>query len=315
MSGLQDWAQRTPAGLTRAVEEFTQALRLSPGYAEAYVGLATCYNLLPEYAAMPGAQAYPLARAAAARAVALRPDLAAAHAAYAFALFWGDWDFTGAMAEYDRALRLAPDNPAIQHWVATSLDDLGKHNEALAHIERALELDPASQSIQADRGLILFNGGAVAQARAVLTALEASAPDFLPSHNYLADMALAAGDDATYLREKGIHLRLQHDTAGAAILQAAQAGYASGGRAGMRRAILAARLAAYTAGTLPAIDVARGFADIGDEPKALAYLSLAIDRHDPSVIALLNDPEFRRYLADKAMVPLLARLGMTLPRG
>jgi DNA-binding winged helix-turn-helix (wHTH) protein/tetratricopeptide (TPR) repeat protein len=310
MSGLQDWAQRTPAALTRAVEEFTGALRLDPDYAEAYVGLATCYDLLPEYAAMATAQAYPLARAAALRALAINPDLPAAHAAYAFALFWGDWNFSAGMHEYRRALQLAPDNAAVQHWYATSLDNTGAHAEALAHIERALELDPGSPSIRADRGLLLFNSGRVAEARAVLTALEAGAPDFLPPHAYLADIAFATGDDATYLREKGIHLLLQHDAAGLTILQAAQQGFAAGGHAGMQRAILAARLAGYAAGNVPAADVARAFAGIGDRKDALAYLSLAIDRHDSSAVSVLNDPEWRGYLSDAGVSVLLARLGL-----
>jgi DNA-binding winged helix-turn-helix (wHTH) protein/Tfp pilus assembly protein PilF len=315
LKGMQDWALRTPTTLARAVGEFTAALRIAPDYAEAHAGLAFCYNLLPEYAAMPSAQAFPLARAEAERAIKLKPDLAAAHAAYAFALFWGDWAFADALREYSTALRLEPGNATVHHWYANSLDIAGRHDQALAEIDRALELDPGSVSIKADRGLILFHAGRQGEARDVLTALEASAPDFLSPHAYLATMALTAGDSATYLREWSLQARLQHNAPAEAIVRAAQAGLQSGGEPGMRRALLEARLAAFADGAIPATDVACSYALLGDAGRAVDYLHLAIDRHDPAVIAILNGPEFRPLMGYPGIGPVLARLQVTPPIG
>ncbi len=313
MKGLQDWSERTPASLSHAVEEFTAALRLDPDYAQAEAGLASCYNLLPEFTAMPATQAYALAKGAATRAIALQPDLATAHAAYAFALFWGDWNFAEARREYDRALQLAPDNAAIHHWYATSLDALGAHDPALAQIERALELDPNSVAIRADRGLILFNGGRVKEAIAVLDALAIQAPGFLSTHHYLADIAFARGDDVGYLREELLYARQRHDGAGEAVALAAQQGQQAGGRAGFLRALLDARLAGYAAGTNSAADVASTYALLGDLPQALGYLSLAIDRHDECAIFLLNDPAWRPFRTNAAFARMLARLHLDRP--
>ncbi len=306
--GLQDWAQRSPTGLTQAVAEFTAALRLAPDYAEAHLGLAGCYNLLPEFTSLPSAQAYPLARAEAARAITLNPNLAQAHAAYAFALFWGDWDFPQAMAEYARALRLAPDNAQIHHWYATSLDTAGEHAQALAEIDRALELDPSSHAIQADRGLLLINSGHVAEARTVLTAIAESTPDFSSTHAYLAVLALDTGDYAGYLREWAIQARLRNNTTDEAIARAGQAGLATRGPAGMWQALLDARLAGFAMGTVSAADVARSYAASGDSRQALAYLSLAIDRRDQTAISLLTSAEFRPLMGDPGMEVLLERL-------
>lgn len=306
--GLADWAQRSPAGLTQAVAEFTAALRVAPDYAEAHLGLAGCYNLLPEFTSMPSAQAYPLAKAEAARAIALDPDLAQAHAAYAFALFWGDWDMPQAMAEYGRALRLAPDNAQIHHWYATSLDDAGEHALALAEIDRALELDPSSRAIQADRGLLLVNSGRMAEARKVLTAVAASAPDFSSTHGYMAVLALNTGDYDGYLREWATQARLRHNTTDEAVARAGQAGLAARGLTGMWQALLDARLAGFSMGTVSAADVARSYAAMGDRRQALAFLSLAIDRHDQTAISLLNAAEFTPLLDDPGMATLLRRL-------
>ena len=306
--GLQDWAQRSPAGLTKAVAEFTAALRIAPDYAEAHLGLAGCYNLLPEFTSLPSAQAYPIAKAEAARAIVLNPNLAQAHAAYAFALFWGDWDFPQAMAEYARALGLAPDNAQIHHWYATSLDSAGEHARALAEIDRALELDPSSRAIQADRGLLLVNSGRISEARALLTALADAAPDFCSTHVYLSVLALNTGDYAGYLREWTTQARLRHNATEEAIAQAGQAGLAAHGPAAMWQALLDARLAAFAMGTASATDVARSYAALGDRRQALAYLSLAIDRHDEAAIAVMNASEFASLRDDPGLRNLLQRL-------
>ena len=315
MKGMQHWAQRTPVSLTRAVAEFTAALRLDPLYAKAHAGLAFCYNLLPEYAAMPSAQAFPLARGEAKRAIALEPGLAGAHSAHAFALFWGDWAFDDALREYEAALRLEPGNATAHHWYANSLDNLGRHTQALGEIDRALELDPASVSIQADRALILFHVGHRNEAKDVLSALAARAPDFLSPHAYLATIALTAGDNATYLREWAVQARLQRNAAAVAIVVAAQAALNSGGEANMRRALLDARLTAFAGGAIPATDVAYSYALLGDVPHAVEYLNLAIDRHDPAVIFILNGPEFGPMMNNPAIGAVLARLGVKPPTG
>jgi hypothetical protein len=72
LKGRFYWQKRTPDGLNKAVDYFTQgvdyftqAIVRDPDYAPAYVGLAHCYNLLREYTVMPASEAYPRALAAA----------------------------------------------------------------------------------------------------------------------------------------------------------------------------------------------------------------------------------------------------------
>jgi tetratricopeptide (TPR) repeat protein len=313
IKGMQDWAQRTPASLTAAVDEFTGAVRIDPGYADAFVGLANTYNLLREYAGMPDAQAFGLAKTAAEQALRLNPGLAGAHTAHAFVLFWGDWDFAGALAEYDRALQLEPDSPGIHHWLATSLDNMGDHARALAHIDRALELSPDSRSIKADRAIILFHMGHGEESRGLLTALEASDPEFGSPHLFLAEIGLGTGDDALFLREAARFAQVAHRPVTGAIVAAAASGEQAGGHAGMIRALLAARLAGFEAGTVEAADVASAYALAGDRAAALRMLALAIDRHELAATYVLNGPGLRLITTDPAAAPLLARLH--LPAG
>src|ERR1700722_6568823 len=69
LKGRFYWSKRTPESLNQAVEAFSQAIAHDPNYSDAYVGLADSYNLLREFSAMPGNEAYFKAFAAAKKAV------------------------------------------------------------------------------------------------------------------------------------------------------------------------------------------------------------------------------------------------------
>src|SRR5580704_3314448 len=71
LRGRYYWNKRTPEDLSKALDYFTQAVVHDPNYAQAYVGLADCYNLMREYTLMPSSEAYPRALAAAKKAVDL----------------------------------------------------------------------------------------------------------------------------------------------------------------------------------------------------------------------------------------------------
>ena len=104
------WNQRTPESLNQALDAFTQAIARDPNYSDAYVGLADCYNLLREFSAMPGNEAYFKAFAAAKKAVELDQQSSDAHASLAFVTFFGMWDAADAEKEFRRAIELDPNN-------------------------------------------------------------------------------------------------------------------------------------------------------------------------------------------------------------
>lgn len=108
--GLYEWQTRTPAGLTNAVQDFKRAVERDPNFAQAYAGLANSYNLLREYTTMPPSTAYPLAKLAAEKAIALNPKIGEAHAALAFDDFYWSRDVRGARQEFLSAQALEPRN-------------------------------------------------------------------------------------------------------------------------------------------------------------------------------------------------------------
>ncbi|SPE31976.1 hypothetical protein SBA5_920004 [Candidatus Sulfotelmatomonas gaucii] len=117
LQGRYFWNLRTADALSKAINAFTQAIVKDPAYADAYAGLAESYDLLPEFTHADASDSLLRAEEAADRAIALDPNLAAAHRAKAFALYFRDWDIAGSDAEFQRALALDPrfcgDSPVV----------------------------------------------------------------------------------------------------------------------------------------------------------------------------------------------------------
>jgi hypothetical protein len=53
LKGRYEWNRRTPESLSRALDDFTQAIVHNPQDARSYVGLADTYNLLQIYSTLP----------------------------------------------------------------------------------------------------------------------------------------------------------------------------------------------------------------------------------------------------------------------
>ncbi len=94
------------------------------------------------------------ARAAATRALEIDDELAEAHTSLGYVKKEYDWDFQGAEAELKRALQLNPNYATGHFWYAIYLAETwGRHDEAIARIERAQELEPLSLIMSTDRFL------------------------------------------------------------------------------------------------------------------------------------------------------------------
>ena len=309
-SGLYEWQTRTPVGLEHAVADFSQAIAHDARYAEAYAGLADCYNLLREYTTMPPGEAYPRAKAAAERAVALDPGIAEAHAALAFDDFYWSRDVRGAKREFLAALALEPRNAQVHHWYATFLMTIREFAPALGEIEKAQALDSASTAVLADKGLMLFYDGRDEEAVALLKRLEQAEPGFYSPHLYLASIYRAQGDDRDYLEELKAAAQARHNQDGAAIADAGAAGLAAGGREKMFAAMLDVHKTLYAERRESAYELALAYADVNDEAGAIAYLKLSLSRHETDNVALAVERRLEGLRAKPEFRPLLETAGL-----
>lgn len=309
-TGLYEWQTRTPLGLSRAVDDFTQAIIRDPGYAPAYAGLASCYNLLREFSTMLPEDAYPRAKAAAERAVALDPSLGDAHANLAFVDFYWSRDVAGARREFGRALALEPGSATAHHWCANFLMTIREFPGALREIDAAQALDSASTAIMADKGLILFISGRRDDAAALLRRLEQTAPAFLSTHDYLAIIDLDLGDDEDFLRELRIGAQMRHDSGAEDVAAAGEKGLAEGGRSRMLAAMLPLQIKLYREGKMSAYAVALTYASLDDADDAIAWIKLSLSRHEADTIGMAVERRFARLRGESRFRILLSEAGL-----
>jgi DNA-binding winged helix-turn-helix (wHTH) protein/tetratricopeptide (TPR) repeat protein len=313
LKGRYYWEKRTPESLNKAVDSFTQAIVRDPSYAPAYVGLADCYNLLREYTLMPSSEAYPRALAAAKKAVELDPQSSEAHASLAFVSFWGMWDAATAEREFHRALELNPNNAIAHHWYATYLACLRRYPQSLSEIERSQVLDPASKSVLADKGSLLFGAGHRQEAITLLKQMEETEPDFISPHRYLKAIYLLTGDYPDYLAEAKKQAILMHDDSGLGISEATEKGFATGGAKGMLYALAVEQKKLCNRGQGSPYELAETYSILGNEQEALHYLKIAYEQHADNVPGMSSDhafdnlhdaPAFWQMVADAGLPPL-----------
>ena len=138
---LYKWSEED---FNQAIEYFEQAISADPNYAPAYAGLADAYQTLGWLGMRPLEEVLPRMRAAAKKAVELDDSLAAAHVSAGCVKIW-DGEWLAAEQEFKRAIELNPDYAdGYSTLAANYLLPLGRVDEAITEMKRALELDPMS---------------------------------------------------------------------------------------------------------------------------------------------------------------------------
>jgi TolB-like protein/Flp pilus assembly protein TadD len=161
LHGRYHWARLTFPEMQKAAEYFRKATERDPGFAMAFSGLADSLMILPINSDVAPKDAFPEAKAAITRALALDQDSAEAHNSEAAIKFWFDWDFEGAEAAARRAVSLNSNYSLAHLYLAHVLSNVGRHDEALHAIQQALVLDPFSLIANAMHGQFLYQAGRI----------------------------------------------------------------------------------------------------------------------------------------------------------
>ena len=156
LRGRYAWGRRTNEALKAGVEYFRQAIAKDPNYALAHVGIADCLVLLGQFGAEHPRLIMPQAKAAAMAAIQLDEAHGEAYASLAQTKFIYEWDWTGAEANFQQALRLSPIYPTAHQWHGEFLVSMGSFDKGLAELKRARDLDPLSLIINTNLGLSFY---------------------------------------------------------------------------------------------------------------------------------------------------------------
>lgn len=185
------WKKRSPEGMREAVLLLQQAIECDPDHAPSYAALGDCYGFIGFLQQTAPSSVFPKARAAVARALALDPGLAEAHACRGFIETVYGWGPAAAAQACEQALQL-DGRLAIGHhrlgllWLAQR-----RFDDAAVALQRAAELDPLSPILATACGLPLMAAGQARAAVNVYRSVLESEPLFFPAHLYLG-LALEA---------------------------------------------------------------------------------------------------------------------------
>lgn len=188
---------------------------------------------------------------------------------------------------------------------------LGRFPEAIAEIDRAMELDPLSVAVNGGRGSILLVARRYDDARAQLEKTVQMDPAVSRAHMILAEAYSHQGDHARALAEMDKAAALQP---GGSVPLKADLGYilaASGRRAQARHIIdeLMTRYRNQESGAAGGLGVV--YAGLADNDRAVDWFTRARDLADPVVPDLKTDPRLDKVRGDQRFAKLLASAGFT----
>ncbi len=187
--------RRNPGDIGLALHHYGQAVRLDPGFARAWAGLAGAWKVLSwEDPAADWAASRAQLKASAERAIALDPTLAEAHVRLGD-YYYGTHGRAGALPHYEKAFALEPDDPFILMMRAFEAEEDGNLAKAIALQRRAIAEDPLSQTHRSWLVGFLKRDHRLAEARAEIELAQQLSPGSrakLESH--LLDVSLLEGN-------------------------------------------------------------------------------------------------------------------------
>jgi serine/threonine-protein kinase len=284
---------------------FEEAIKIDSNYAPAYAGLADYYwltNELSPRVAMPKAKEYVQ------KALALDDGLADAHATLATINFYGDWDWLRADREYRRAIELSPSYAAAHRVYSGFLSEMGRHDQALAEIRTAQELEPDSAITNLGAGWAFYYAReydrALEQCRRVLD---------LDPHSMSARDCVGSAQLASGAHDQAIELyRTIATSSGNDPLRLASLGfaYALSGRTADARKVIALLNDASKVHYVPPSLLAEIHAALGDKDKAFSWLEKAYEEHDSFLVRLKVEPALDPLRSDRRFGELLHRMNL-----
>ena len=309
LKGRFHFAKRTKEDILKGIEYFQQAIQLDSHFALAYAAIAESNNALGKNADLSPKEVVPRAKVAATRALEIDPTLAEAHGALADSLAIFDWNWPESEREFRTALQL-DSNVSYIHVThgASFLVPLGKADEAVTELRRAVELEPLSLINNAVFNLSYLyarqNDKALEQGKKTYE-LD---PNFRFGRQYLGNTYIVLGryDDALGLAQEGLKtLPLSQEYLAIAGLAQAKSGRRREAEQYLERLRELAKKGYVRTSYLASIYVA-----LGEKDKAFAELEQSFDDRDYFLPRIKLDPFMDPLRDDPRFKDLLKRMGL-----
>jgi TolB-like protein/Tfp pilus assembly protein PilF len=308
LQGVFYHARGSKADYDKAIDFFRNAVRLDPRYALAWAELSISWlNLSRKFLNGDAAQAaYAQALAAAESALALDPNLTAAHTARGLVLESANFDWKGAEAEFRRAIELAPHDDSPKTTLADLLATMGHPERAVELAREELTSDPLCASCYHWLASYLSPLDRLDEAeQAILKAIELQ-PGHADFYTQLTVIAIQRGDAKAALdaAQKEVEAGGWQDIALALAQQIS--GDAVAADVALKKLIDSqANDAGY--------QIAQVYALRNDPEKVFEWLDRAWSNRDAGISGLLYDPLLLRYKDDPRFATYCQKVGLPPP--
>lgn len=302
LRGLE-WARSQSGSYDEAITALKKAVELDPAFADAWVALAATH--VGGFVAV-GTGGYESVRREAVddlhRALALNPQLAAAHSILAEIYYQMDWTPAPARAELERALALDPKDP-LAIWMKGYIANCeGRFDEAIAMHKESLDIDPLQADNYRQIGNADYRAGRLDAGIAVLTDALKRVPTARTIHYRLGLLLLAQHKLEAALTE--FSLEQFEDFRSLGIPLALD-------KLGRREAadkVLAEALTHYSVTNGAAYQLAIVYANRGDADRAFQWLERGVQQRDAGMLWMKFDPILRPLSHDPRFTAILAKM-------
>jgi serine/threonine-protein kinase len=308
LKGRYFWSKRSKEGALTAIRHFEEAIEKDPLFAPAWAGIADAYIISTEFPGQSRKEMYAKANAAAHRALEIDDRLAEAHSSLGLMAMMSEWDWPKSEKEFRLAIRESPNYATAHHWYAELLLCLGKANEGLAEISRAVDLDPLSPAALKDKGVLHYYARRYDSAiEFTRKALELD-PNFSGAHRILSLAYQAKGMHAEAMAEH----ELWSKKAGVGLEVTAARAYcnAAAGRKDEARVLLKNCPPRESAEGNLTRSIGLVYIALGEFDQALAWLERAFESRAESMALLGVDPKLDPIRSDPRFASLLSRMNL-----
>jgi TolB-like protein/Tfp pilus assembly protein PilF len=269
----------TPQDMMAAAQYYQQALELDPDYALAHFGLSK----LCAFQAQAGVISPEQARASCwphiQKTLELDSSLAEAHMAYAGHMTWQRFDWVEGARGFERAIELNPSYAEAHMFYSHFLSLMGRTEEGISHMQKALELDPFNPFVRGLYGAQLMMIDEYQQSVDVIEEVMSTTPGFGFGHNtnWICYHQLGERDKAIASAAKFFRLT-SNDPTGALALEDA---YANGDyEAALLHAARVLEKRAETTYVAPSI-ISTLFEQGNDIESAITWSEISYEMRDP----------------------------------
>jgi serine/threonine-protein kinase len=289
-----------------------QAIALDPNYALAYVVLSESYLWSAFWGSTNPLEAFPRAKSAALEALRLDDTIADAHSALGTVLGSGEFDWHGAEPEFRRALELNPSSAGIRYdyawcYAMWFLLPLGRGEQAITEMRRALELDPLDPFYNSLLGCLLYLTRQFEPAIAQLQHAIDLDPTFFFPYWFLSVAYRLNGqlDESIAAAEKANEL----SGGNALTMGALGSAYSLAGRTAEARQLLEELTARRRLTYVPASAFTFVLGGLGEQAGSLEWITRGIEERDPILVTSFKiSPSFDRLRSHQAFKALLRKM-------